>query len=43
MLNWLSVAAMTTSDARGTPAMPFDVSIRMAIIVSCVAIGRWML
>src|SRR5271154_1752836 len=43
MLNWLSVAAITTSDARGTPAMPLDVSIRMAIMVSCVEIGRSML
>src|SRR6185436_6029153 len=33
MLNCASVAAITTSDARGTPAMPFDVSIRMRSIV----------
>ena len=26
---------MTTSDARGTPAMPFDVSIRIATIMTC--------
>ena len=32
MLNWLSVAAITTSEARGTPAMPFEVIIRIASI-----------
>ena len=40
--NWFSVAAITTSDARGTPAMPFEVSIRISSIVTWVAIGKWM-
>ena len=42
MLNWLSVAAITTSEARGTPAMPFEVSIRISSIVICVPIGSSM-
>ena len=36
MLNWLSVAAITTSEARGTPATPFEVIIRVASMASCV-------
>ena len=36
MLNWFSVAAITTSEARGTPAMPLEVSIRISSIVICV-------
>src|SRR5437660_4285138 len=36
MLNWLSVAAITTSEARGTPAIPLEVSIRISSIVICV-------
>ena len=35
MLNVASVAAMTTSDARGTPAMPLLVTIRISSIVIC--------
>ena len=38
----LSVAAITTSDARGTPAMPLEVSIRISSMVICVLSGRWM-
>src|SRR4051812_39997486 len=33
MLNWFSVAAMTTSEARGTPAMPLLVSISTSSMV----------
>jgi len=36
MLNWLKVAAITTSEARGTPATPLDVIIRVASMASCV-------
>ena len=36
MLNWFSVAAITTNDARGTPAMPLEVSIRISSMVICV-------
>ena len=43
MLNWFSVAAITTSDARGTPAMPLEVSIRISSIVIWVPIGSTML
>ena len=43
MSKWLSVAAITTSEARGTPAMPLEVSIRISSIVICVLIGMWML
>ena len=42
MSNCASVAAITTSDARGTPAMPLDVSIRISSIVICVPIDRSM-
>ena len=42
MLNWFSVAAITTSEARGTPAMPLEVSIRISSIVICVPSGSWM-
>lgn len=35
MLKVESVAAITTSDARGTPAMPFEVSINSSSIVIC--------
>ncbi|MNY28123.1 hypothetical protein D3C86_1620780 [compost metagenome] len=41
-MNWFSVAAITTSDARGTPAIPFDVSISNSSMVIWVASGRWM-
>ena len=34
-LKYASVAAMITSDARGTPAMPFDVISRISSIVTC--------
>src|SRR5262249_2277278 len=36
MLNWLSVAAITTSEARGTPATPLEVIISVASMASCV-------
>ena len=42
MLNWFSVAAITTRDARGTPAIPFEVSMSTSSIVICVGIERWM-
>ena len=35
MLNVARVAAITTSDARGTPAMPLLVTIRISNIVIC--------
>ena len=35
MLNVASVAAITTSDARGTPAMPLLVTINISSIVIC--------
>ena len=35
MLNCASVAEITTSEARGTPAMPFEVTISRNSIVSC--------
>jgi len=34
--NWVRVAAITTSEARGTPAMPLEVSINVNNIVICV-------
>ena len=42
MSNWFSVAAITTSDARGTPAMPLEVSISTSIIVIWVLIDSSM-
>ena len=36
MPNWLSVEAITTSEARGTPATPFEVIINVASIASWV-------
>src|SRR6185503_8409153 len=36
IMNWLSVAAMTTSEARGTPATPLEVTIRVASMANCV-------
>ena len=42
MLNWFSVAAITTSEARGTPAMPLEVSIRISSMVICVPIDSSM-
>ena len=36
MPNWPSVEAITTSDARGTPATPFEVIIKVASIANCV-------
>ena len=39
MPNWLSVEAITTSEARGTPATPFEVIIRVASIASWVPSG----
>ena len=37
-----STAMITTSEARGTPAMPFEVIIRIAIIMICWPGVRWM-
>ena len=42
MSNIDSVPAMTTSEARGTPAMPFDVTMRTSSIVTCCPIDRSM-
>ena len=39
MPNCLSVARITTNDARGTPATPFEVSISTAAMASCLLIG----
>ena len=39
MLNCESVAAITTSEARGTPATPLEVIISVASMASCVPIG----
>ena len=36
MLNWPRVAAITTSEARGTPATPLEVIIRVASMANCV-------
>ena len=36
MLNWLEVAAITTSEARGTPATPLEVTINIASMANCV-------
>ena len=36
MPNWLSVDAITTSEARGTPATPLEVIISVASMASCV-------
>ncbi|MNG37014.1 hypothetical protein D3C84_1242350 [compost metagenome] len=42
MSKWFSVAAITTREARGTPAMPLEVSIRISSMVICVLMGMWM-
>ena len=42
MPNCLSVARITTSEARGTPATPFEVSISTAAMASCVLHGMSM-
>jgi predicted S18 family serine protease len=41
-LNWLRVAAITTSEARGTPATPLLVSIRVSSMAICVSRPSWM-
>ena len=43
MLKVASVAAMTTSEARGTPAMPLLVTISSSSIVICCPSGSSML
>src|SRR5471030_763369 len=35
MPNWLKVEAITTNDARGTPATPFEVIINVASMANC--------
>lgn len=43
ILNWLSVAAITTIEARGTPAIPFEVNIRINSMVICSPMDKWIL
>ena len=40
MLNWASVAVITTRLARGTPAMPFEVIISVSSMAICVPIAE---